>query len=447
MKFFPRLLFAIFTMLLCWLALSHAFAQLKLKSTPIVKNSTARFNGTLLVTSDADQIGTAYANGIINKVEGIEDSLTILQFDTNGNFSKSQLHVSNSVVSWPSIIAQSPDGKRVYVVETYGIYRGKSQRLQNLYAELPGGEQLTIVDVSHEQPVIVQQISIGKNPKTASVNARGDLFVTSSQEKGKELVLAVLENGLVKKVQTFAVKGLERAGTNEGVNFVAFHPTLDVIALIKDNRTVAFYKIMRTGADLIIEPTGELHNLGKVLSVGNFTPDGKFFLVTDVGWGDSQLGNVFNGKGHLISIRFDDQGKSALVNKAKVGLSPEGFDVSPDGQWAVVVNMRRTYLPEGLPFSLFAARKRSSLSLIKINPETGALQTMGEEYGFEGELPEDAVFDLDSQNIVVTIYNQRFEAFPKQGYLEFWQLQSNKLVRTATKIPVTRGPHCLKLLY
>ncbi len=444
MKSILQILFAFLIVLTGWLALNHAFAQIK--PTPVAPNTIIGFAGKLLVASDADQIGTAYANGVLNKVAGVEDSLTLVQFDANSNFIKKQIHVSNSVISWPSIITHSPDGRLVYVVETYGVHQREAQEVKSVYTDLPVGKQLTVLDISGLQPTIVQQLDIATHPKSASVNARGDLFVTSSSEKGKELVLAMLEDGLVKKPKSFAINGLERKGTNGGVNFVTFHPTQNVIAVIKDNRDVAFYKVQQDSDDLTITLIGEVRKVGKVLSVGNFTPDGKYFLVSDVGWGDSQLGNVFNNKGYLMSIRFNEAGNIALVSRAKVGLSPEGFDVSPDGKWAVAVNMRRTYLPKGLPFSLFAARKMNSLSLVKIDAETGALTTVGKEYGFEGELPEDAVFDLNSKNIAVAIYNQRFEAFPKEGFIEFWQLRGEQLVRTSTKVAVTRGPHSLKVL-
>ncbi|MDX2303950.1 MAG: hypothetical protein NW226_14180 [Microscillaceae bacterium] len=437
---------SILTLLVGWYSWNHAWAQIA--NTKINTSKKITFKGTLLVASDADQIGTAYADGVINKVAGIEDSLTVLQWSDAGDILKKQLHVSNSVVSWPSVIAHSPDKKYAYIVETRGVYKGEKQQLKNVWTDMPRGTIVTVVDIrSPQNPQIVQQIPIGINPKTASVNQKGDLLLVASQEKGKEIVLATLKAGLVDQTYTFPIEGLSREGSNGGVNAAEFHPSLDVMAVLKDNRSVVFYQIKRQDGNIQIEQIGKDLEAGKVISVGNFTPDGRFFVVADVSWGDSNLGNVFNGRGYLVSILFDEKGAHRLVNKAKVGLSPEGFDISPDGEWAVAVNMRRTYLPKGFPYSIFAARKLSSLSLVKIDKQTGTLKTLGDEYGFEGELPEDAVFDAESKTIAVTIYNQRFEAFPKQGYVEFWALEDNKLVRTALRVPLTRGCHNLKLVY
>ncbi|MCU0447736.1 MAG: hypothetical protein MUE85_22775 [Microscillaceae bacterium] len=436
---------SIFSFALIWYTWNHTWAQIP--NTPIDKNQVVKFKGTILAASDADQIGTAYADGVINKVKGIEDSLTILNWNEEGKIQRKQLHISNSVVSWPSIIAHSPDKKFAYIVETRGIYTGKSQKLKNVWTDLPSGKIVSVVDISpNNQAQKVQEKVIGINPKTASVNQKGDLLLIATQEKDKEIALATLKDGLIDQIFLFAIAGLSRQGSNGGINAAEFHPNLDVFAVIKDNRAVEFYRVIRKAESLQIEAIGQTIPAGKVVSVGNFTPDGRFFIVADVGWGDTSMGNIFNSEGYLVAIQFDEKGNHQLINKAKVGLSPEGFDISPDGEWAIAVNMRRTYLPKGLPYALFAARKLSSLSLVKIDKTTGKLATIGNEYGFEGELPEDAIFDADSKTIAVTIYNQRFEEFPRQGYIEFWNLSDEKLIRTDLRVPLTRGCHNLKLV-
>ncbi|HHP7241906.1 MAG TPA: hypothetical protein ACFCUD_09540 [Cyclobacteriaceae bacterium] len=94
-----------------------------------------------------------------------------------------------------------------------------------------------------------------------------------------------------------------------------------------------------------------------------------------------------------------------MVSTTKVGLSPEGFDVNPDGKYAIVANMRRTYGPK--KFWIVPVRKEASLSLVKINTETGQLTTLEKQYGFEGALPEDAVFDMESNTIAVAVYHEQ----------------------------------------
>lgn len=81
-------------------------------------------------------------------------------------------------------------------------------------------------------------------------------------------------------------------------------------------------------------------------SVGNWAPNGKYFILSDVNWGNSSMGAILNGKGKLVSVAFNKNGEHKIILKVKVGVSPEGFDVSPDGKCAIVSNMLRTYAPK-----------------------------------------------------------------------------------------------------
>jgi DNA-binding beta-propeller fold protein YncE len=91
-----------------------------------------------------------------------------------------------------------------------------------------------------------------------------------------------------------------------------------------------------------LKKIGSSLTVGKCWGVGNWTPNGKYFILSDVGWGKSAItGAALNSKGNLISVAFNKNGEHKIVSKVKVGLSPEGFDISPNGLYAVVANMRR----------------------------------------------------------------------------------------------------------
>ena len=79
--------------------------------------------------------------------------------------------------------------------------------------------------------------------------------------------------------------------------------------------------------------------------------------------------------------------------------------------------MRRTYGPK--QFWFVPGTKRSSLSLIKIDPQSGQLSVIGKEYGFLGVLPEDAIFDQESNSIAVAVYHEKNENYPKNGLDRF----------------------------
>lgn len=129
-----------------------------------------------------------------------------------------------------------------------------------------------------------------------------------------------------------------------------------------------------------------------------------------------------------------------------MGLSPEGFALSPNNSLIATVNMRRTYLPNFLP--AWRGKPYSSLSLVKFDRNSGQMTTVGEEYGFEGLLPEQAVFDATGKSLAVVIYNYR-EVSPKTGAIEFWNVipdNNPRLERTGFKLDVARGAHNIVLV-
>lgn len=107
--------------------------------------------------------------------------------------------------------------------------------------------------------------------------------------------------------------------------------------------------------------------------------------------------------------------------------------------------MRRTYLANFPP--AWRGKPFSSLSLVKFDPASGQLTTVG-EYGFEGFLPEQAAFDATGKTLAVVIYNYR-EPSPKTGAIEFWTVipgDEPHLERTGYKIDVVRGAHDIVLV-
>lgn len=406
----------------------------------------AEFKGQVLAISDADMLATAYADGVLNKVEGIEDSLSLIRTLNGKPKLISQEMVTNSVVSWPSIIAWNKSLKLAYVAETRGIHASSEQKVTDVWKDLPKGGKISVVDYSDFQnPKTIQSIDVGENIQGVSVNSDATLIVAGSTEKGKEIMVAKLVNGKLEERFHFSndeIKEVE--DNNSGIRTIEFHPTENIIAANLNNTHLVFYRVAIEGEKVSLEQLGPSLEVAKHWSVGNWHPSGNYFILTDVAWGKGTLGAILNGKGRLVSIAFKENESHKIVSKTKVGLSPEGFDISPDGKYAVVANMRRTYAPK--KFWFVPARKNSSLSLVKINENTGELTNLGKPYGFEGALPEDAVFDLESNSIAVAVFHKQDEKFPTKGWVDFWELKNEKLIKTKERLFVTRGVHNLLLI-
>ncbi|MEM6632029.1 MAG: hypothetical protein AAF694_20300 [Bacteroidota bacterium] len=422
-----------------WHALS---AQSLVEPQPI----SSTFSGSILAASDADMIATAYANGVLNKVEGIEDTLSYLHIENGTPVIDSRVHASNSVISWPAIVEWYQPKKYAYVAETRGIYAAEPNKMQDVFSDFPDGQRITVVDYQDaRKPIVVQDTFVGKNLQSVSMNHAGTLLAAGTTEQGKELMIATLREGLIDKLFYFTESKIDPTGSQDrGVRTVEFHPNKNILGVNLNGTGVAFYKVIVSESDIQIARLGNTLTVGKKLSVGNWHPSGEYFLISDVAWGNGALGYIFNGKGKLLSVKFEEAGVHSLVSSVKVGLSPEGFDISPDGTYAIAVNMRRTFGPR--QFWFIPGRTKSSLSLVKIDPQNGQLERVGKQYGFEGALPEDAVFDLESNSIAVAVYQEQDIDHPRQGWIDFWEIREEQLVKTQTRVWVTRGVHNLLLI-
>ena len=415
------------------------------QSTAQVQPVPAAFQGHILAASDADQVGGAYANGQLNRVAGVEDSLSLIVGNDHPRII-SQVHVSNSVISWPSIVAWHPRLPYAYVAETRGIPTAAAQQVDDVFDDMPEGEKIFVVDYANStNPTILSQQALGENIQGVSINQAGDLLVAGSTEKDKEIIVARLDEGRISQVFYFTHDEVQHDKAGAGFRTIEFHPEQNIIAANLDDEKLLFFAIAEEGEALTLNQVGTTLEVAKHWSVGNWHPSGQYFILTDVAWGNGSLGFLLNGKGRLVSVKFDPAGDHRMVSKVKVGLSPEGFDISPDGNYAVTVNLRRTWAPPR-GFWFVPARKMASLSLIRINPENGELTKIGDDYGFKGALPEDAIFDQESNSIAVAVYHDWEDLYPKRGWIDFWELQDDQLLYTGQQVPVTRGVHNLLLI-
>lgn len=404
----------------------------------------------LLVASDADMVATAYADAKLDRIPGVEDALTVLPLPLDPeNPEMLTLPVSNSVMSWPQIIAISPNGERAYVAEVRSRPADGIQELESI-DEMPAGANVTVVDISNlSQPSILESVNVGRNPEHLSISPDGRFLAVNLNEPGRELLIVEIQpDGTLGQRSYFP---MELDGTRRDNRAAIWHPSGRYLAMTQDNnRRIGFYQVQATNGAIAITPVAEPLTIGNHLSNPRFTADGRFLLVPDLKWSlypNPSLNFLLNPPGEMIAIQFEpNSGTPArVVSRVEVGLSPEGFDLSPDNTLIATVNMRRTYLPSII--LAWRGRSYSSLSLVQFDPESGRLTAL-DEYGFEGLLPEQAVFDQTGQALAVVIYNYR-EAQPRTGAVEFWAVapgESPQLERTDVKIDVVRGPHDIRLL-
>lgn len=418
----------------------------------IAPNATVRFTGqTLLIASDADMVATAYADAKLDRVSGIEDTLTVVSLPLNPSEPAiAAAQVSNSVMSWPQIIAVSPDGQRAYVAEVRSRPADGIQEFDNI-DQMPEGRVVSVVDITDPlQPEIIESVDVGRNPEHISISPDGRYLAINLVEPGRELMIVRLQSdGRLGRRWYFPS---ENNGSRQDNPTAIWHPSGEYLAMTQNNnRRVGFYQFEVEGDNVIVSPIGEPLEIGSYLSNPRFTSDGRFLLVPDLKWGeysDPTLSALLNPKGEMIAVRCNlTSGElPEVISSVEVGLSPEGFALSPDDTLIATVNMRRTYLPSFLP--AWRGKPFSSLSLVKFDLATGQLTTLEQEYGFEGLLPEQATFDATGNSLAVVIYNYR-EPSPKTGAIEFWNVvteETPRLERTGYTMDVVRGAHDIVLI-
>ena len=414
-------------------------------------SAVPEFEGqALLVASDADMVATAYGDGNLDRVPGIEDALTIVGLPLNPEQPDvTSLQVSNSVMSWPQIIAVSPNGQRAYVAEV------RSRPADNIQAfddidQMPEGANITVVDIANlQRPQVIETVDVGRNPEHLSISPDGQFLAINLNEPGRELLIVQLEDD-GRLGQRFYFP-MQLDGSREDNQTAIWHPSGQYLAIIQDNNCrLGFYQIQTTGQEITVSLMSEPLTLGNHLSNPRFTADGRFLLVPDLKWSTHRnptLNFLLNPNGEMIAVQFDPESGTApeVVSRIEVGLSPEGFALSPDNSLIATVNMRRTYLPSFIP--AWRGKPYSSLSLVQFDPTSGAL-TKVKEYGFEGLLPEQVAFDASGNALAVVIYNYR-EPSPETGAVEFWTVvagDSPRLERSGYTLDVIRGAHDIVLL-
>ena len=406
------------------------------------------FDAKAIITiSDADMAASAYIDGKFLKEKGTKDALSVVKFPLEKYSEEVKtIGVSNSVLNWTKGMVLSPNNHIAYVVETRGTPQDNISELKNVNADFPAGGFISVVDISDlAQPKVLYKFPTGKNPIAVEISPDGEYLVICSEEYEKELQVLELDTTgkpirIINKPKDFP---------SGRITDVSWHPNNNYIAFtLEDSKEVGLIKIARDG------PTGKIIRmdlLGHPLKVGNFpgagqfTPDGKYYLVPDLKWGaEAKSEQGYDGKGDMFVVKFNLEGTSDhfLITKTKVGESPEGFAISPDGNMVIVANMKKSYYPwESLEFS-----KNSSLSLLTLTTD-GTLTNIG-EYEFEGILPQNIAFDKSGNNIAVTVFDY-FNFGKHFGGIEFWKvIKGTKptLQKQDFKLFLPRGCHALRIV-
>lgn len=404
-----------------------------------------QFEGRFLAVADADMAGTAYADGQLEPFPGARDQISLF----SGGRPVASADAPNSVISWPQIVDVSADGRRAYVVETRGAPAEGVTAVDDVYRDIPPGRALNVFEIAGDDLRTVAQVSdVGLNPQSVEVAPQDRFLVIATETPGAELVIVPLDvEGLPGEPRRISLTPPYRPDDSEPrVRNVHLAPDGRTLAANIANRRVQFYRLTpdAEGLPTSVAPLGEPIDVGVQLSVGRWTPDGRLFLITDVNAYASTFAMLTQrgGQVHVLEPPSEDS-PARLLDSARVGRFAEGLELSDDGRTVASIAMERTYLPEWPVLETWPLRRRYLLSLLSLDPRTGALTEL-DRVQVAGVLPEDVIFDATGRNLAVAVFHRRKGEDRRRGFIDFFRItDQGELEAQGRTQPLMRGPHDL----
>lgn len=410
---------------------------------------------TIAVISDGDFRASTYRDGQLAAPSAERrDLLTLIR--PGRSPSRVAIPVSNSVTAPPEVMALSPDGGFVYVVERLGPRTEGAVQIR----DLAPGRRITAVDIRDPaKPTISGTAEAGPMPESVRVSPDGRfLAVTANSAEDAMVQIVPTNGGRLGAPQSFRLaelgvarkEGAPRGGID--ATLADWHPSGRFLSVHLNTRNQVLFLEARPGPDgkLALAPWGTPVEVGRDPFVGRFTPDGGHYLSAD--WGrDFQARNLEGrlpaapSRLSLIKLAPRERTGPSAQHEVVAGVdsdrSSEGLAISRDGRHVATVNMRETALAPDSP----RYTRQASISYFRFDAGRSALAKVG-DYPFEGVLPEGGSFDATGRHFLATVFEYADSAAP-QGGVEVWRVgdAAHPGLTHLGRIAVPHGAHHVEL--
>ncbi len=286
------------------------------------------------------------------------------------------LQMENTIAGPPTNLAITPDGQLAIVA--------------NSLHQVPDGagwkgvpdNKLYVIDLTARPPSHIATVEVGKQPSGLDINRAGDLALVTNRADNTISVLSI-QGKDVKLIDTVPMGDLVAAVafTPDGKRALAAKFPMHKVALLDVNgKKVTYGKY-----DM---PVGLWpYNLG-------VTPNGKLALTAD-------QGNAGRSDGHVDTVSVIDleANPPRVIDRVVVGDAPEGLEISPTGEIAVVILLNGS---DG-PHNAWFYHKNGRAAVLKIDGKK--VTKVGEVE--VGGAPEGAVFSPDGKYLYVGNFNDQ----------------------------------------
>lgn len=324
----------------------------------------------MIVGNDEKQNWDATGKAVISAPG--RDSLSIIDIGTDPLAPRiiANLPLPNTIAGPPVNLAITPNETLALMANSMNVVQDGGG-----WKQVPDN-RLFVIDLTVNPPVLIDTLTVGKQPSGLSINRAGNLALIANRADNSISVLRIAG----KKVSL-----IDTVAIGEQVAHVVFTPDGKRALGAK----FPGHKIAMLDVDGE-KVTYKKHDMPVGLWPYNVdvTPDGKLALTAD-------NGNSGAADGHVDTVSVIDLEATPprVIDKVVVGDAPEGLAVSPTGKLAVAVLLRGTNSAK----DAFFYNRNALVVALKID---GKKVTRLNEVEVRG-LPEGVVFSEDGRYIYV----------------------------------------------
>ena len=342
---------------------------------------------------------------VVNLPSG-KDTVQIFDISEGGTEPKllATLELMNSISGPPTNLAITKDEKLAVLAnplewaEKDGKWSGSPST------------KIYVIDLEGDAPKHIATVDGGRQPSGLAINRAGDLMLVANRADNSVGVFSI-EGKTVTLIDTVPM--------DEQVAGVAITPDGTKAWVVKNlSHKLALLNIdgkKVTPAKFEI-PVLWPYNV-------DITPDGSLALGADMGGPGGSSGHV-----DTVSVIDMSQNPPRVIDRVVAGDGPEGFAVSPTGEYLATVNIRGSNVAHDSWFY----HKNGTVSLLKID---GKKLTKVNEVEV-GALPEGVVWSPDGKWLYVGNFLDK--------NISVLKIEDGKLVDSGVKIPVAGSPASMR---
>ncbi|MBO0709912.1 MAG: beta-propeller fold lactonase family protein [Acetobacteraceae bacterium] len=335
---------------------------------------------------------------------GGSDALLVMDVSDPANPRiRASLPLTNSVLGPPTNLAITPDG-RLGLLANSVVTAEKDGK----WTTAPD-DKLYVVDLDANPPRLIDTVTVGKQPSGLAISRNGRLALIANRA-GKSISVLSIDGTTVRPLAEVPIGDEVSAVaiSPDGKRGYAAKNTVDRIAVLTiDGQTVTYDK----AADM---PAGTYpYNL-------DVTPDGRIAIASNQG---SLPGNVDTWLIIEAGAKVPH-----VIDQVAVGDGPEGFAISPDGQWAASPLLRGS----GAKHDSWAYTRDGGLTLARIaDGKVRVVNTLP-----AGALPEGIAFSPNSRYLYIGNYLDK--------NVQIYRIRDGRLVDTGKKLALPGQPASMR---